>query len=230
MNPFGNKGELEKMRLRAFKDAKCQQAAPDLDLNLMVNPDTFNIQNGIKLADKNVAGNSGSNPAYAGHDSRRIDFEFLLDRSGAIPGAPPHEKGIRPELSKLEMMLKGFDGDTHQTYYLNLSWGDYTMYCKLDSLQVTYKLFKPDGTPLRATVRCGFSEFQEDSLRVAEENKMSPDVSHSRTAPEGEHLPFQTFKIYGDSKYYLEVARANGIVNFRRLKTGSTLQFPPLEK
>ena len=37
-------------------------------------------------------------------------------------------------------------------------------------------------------------------------------------------------KIYGDSKYYLEVARVNQLTNFRKLTPGQELLFPPLEK
>jgi len=39
-----------------------------------------------------------------------------------------------------------------------------------------------------------------------------------------------SFKIYGDSKYYLEVARANKLINFRKLKIGQKIFFPPLQK
>jgi hypothetical protein len=34
--------------------------------------------------------------------------------------------------------------------------------------------------------------------------------------------------IYGSSAYYIEVARANGLTDFRDLVVGSQLLFPPL--
>jgi len=39
-----------------------------------------------------------------------------------------------------------------------------------------------------------------------------------------------TFRIYGDSKYYLEVAKANNITNFRKLTVGGKIFFPPIQK
>ena len=42
--------------------------------------------------------------------------------------------------------------------------------------------------------------------------------------------PLLTHEIYGDPEIYLEVAIANRLTNFRKLKTGGTLIFPPLEK
>jgi nucleoid-associated protein YgaU len=46
----------------------------------------------------------------------------------------------------------------------------------------------------------------------------------------GDTLPLMCYRIYGDPKYYLQVAEANGLDNFRRLKPGTDIFFPPLEK
>jgi nucleoid-associated protein YgaU len=91
-------------------------------------------------------------------------------------------------------------------------------------------LFKPDGTPLRATARAKFKGFVEDDLRVAKENNSSSDLTHIREVKEGDTLPLMTFRIYGDSKYYLEVAKVNRITNFRKLTVGQKIFFPPIEK
>ena len=95
-------------------------------------------------------------------------------------------------------------------------------------MDITYKLFKPDGTPIRALVKAKFKGFVEDVLRVAKENNSSPDLTHVRMVKEGDTLPLMTFRIYGDSKYYLEVAKANKIQNFRKLKVGQEIFFPPI--
>jgi hypothetical protein len=36
-------------------------------------------------------------------------------------------------------------------------------------------------------------------------------------------------QIYGDPRYYLQVARFNGLKNYRRLAVGQELLFPPLK-
>ena len=46
----------------------------------------------------------------------------------------------------------------------------------------------------------------------------------------GDTLPLLCFLIYGDSRHYLEVARANKLVNFRNLTVGEELSFPPFDK
>ena len=97
-------------------------------------------------------------------------------------------------------------------------------------MDITFKLFKSDGTPLRATATAKFKGFIEDNLRVALENNTSPDLTHVRIVTEGDTLPLMTYRIYGDSKYYLEVAKVNKITNFRKLKVGQQIFFPPIEK
>ena len=70
----------------------------------------------------------------------------------------------------------------------------------------------------------------EDNLRLAEENNSSPDLSHFRTVKDGDTLPLMCEKIYGHQKHYIEVARYNKMVNFRRIKAGQQIEFPPLDK
>ena len=52
----------------------------------------------------------------------------------------------------------------------------------------------------------------------------------SYTVKAGDELPLITYDIYGDPHYYLEVARANKLTDFRNLRAGTTLHFPPVDK
>ena len=51
-----------------------------------------------------------------------------------------------------------------------------------------------------------------------------------RTVKAGDTLPLMCYRIYGDPKYYLDVAEVNHLGNFRVLIPGSALVFPPIEK
>jgi nucleoid-associated protein YgaU len=75
-----------------------------------------------------------------------------------------------------------------------------------------------------------FKEFKEEDLRVAEENNASPDLTHVRVVKDGDSLPLMCYRIYGDARYYMDVARTNGLVNFRSLTPGTKLVFPPFDK
>ena len=97
-------------------------------------------------------------------------------------------------------------------------------------MSIEFKLFGSDGTPLRAVAKTKFKGTVEDDLRVAKENNNSPDLTHIRIVNLGDTLPLMTYRIYGDSKYYLEVAKANNLNQFRKLEVGQKIMFPPIEK
>jgi nucleoid-associated protein YgaU len=56
----------------------------------------------------------------------------------------------------------------------------------------------------------------------------SPDLTHSVQVKDGDLLPLLTSQIYKDQNYYLQVAKVNKLKNFRKLKAGTTLVFPPI--
>jgi nucleoid-associated protein YgaU len=100
----------------------------------------------------------------------------------------------------------------------------------LKSASIAYKLFQPDGAPLRAVISATFTDNSDDRTRVAVAQDSSPDVTHVRQVQAGDTLPLLCYRIYGDPRRYVEVAQANGLNDFRRLKAGTRLLFPPVAK
>ena len=70
----------------------------------------------------------------------------------------------------------------------------------------------------------------DDQTRVALAQDQSPDLTHVRLIKEGQDLPSLCNEVYGDPQLYVEVARANRLDNFRSLKPGTKVFFPPLQK
>jgi LysM repeat protein len=66
---------------------------------------------------------------------------------------------------------------------------------------------------------------QEEALRA---NRSSPDLSHKVMVKAGDTLPLLCYRIYRDSSWYRDVARINNLDDFRDLKPGTRLVFPPL--
>ena len=75
-----------------------------------------------------------------------------------------------------------------------------------------------------------FVEQVEDSYRVKKERKSSPDLTHRRVVKAGDHLSLMCAEIYGDPSYYLQVAAANGLDDYRHLVPGQTIRFPPIRE
>ena len=229
-------GELRKMTLTGYKDNALQQPTGNV-YTAVVNPETYTLNDEIQSNQEQPAGTSANQPAFTRIAPRKLDFEFLFDSTGALQGnglgvALPLSVGSQQDVwEQVEQFKKTvftFDGDTHQPPFVALEWGKFRFRCKAEKVSVTYKLFKPDGTPIRAVAKVSFVEVVPDQLRVARENAHSPDLTHVRTVMAGDNLPLLCFRLYGDATLYREVARVNKLVNFRSLRVGQQLFFPPI--
>ncbi|MCG8699170.1 MAG: hypothetical protein MI922_14040 [Bacteroidales bacterium] len=221
-------GDPPKMMIYAYTDNEFNDEVSNFEA--ILNPESYALDYKIEYEDSQAAGTSGAELRFKRIAPQKMDFEFLFDRTGAISGYYDEGEGVLNDIDELKSVVLDYDGEIHRTRYLKLSWGTLLFKCCLTNLTVTYKLFKSDGTPLRAVVKCSFDEFKEENLRVAEENTSSPDLTHIRTVNDGDTLPLMCHRIYGDSKYYLEVARVNNLTDFRNLEVGDKVIFPPLEK
>lgn len=234
-------GELIKLQIKAYSDEQFSQEVADGEFRSLLNPENYKFSYKIEQNDDQASGTSAAAPRFNKALPEDLDLEFVFDRTGVITdyGAPGSSDdktfkdeggGIIDDIEKFKKVIFDYNGDEHKPNYLIISWGTLLFKGTLSEMDITFKLFKSDGTPLRAVARAKFKGFVEDDLRVAKENNSSPDLTHVRIVKEGDTLPLMSFRIYGDSKYYLEVARANQISNFRKLKVGQKIFFPPIQK
>ncbi|NTS41821.1 LysM peptidoglycan-binding domain-containing protein [Flavisolibacter sp. BT320] len=231
-------GKLEKMIIEGFQKPDFRTGSLGR-FAVQINPETFVRNYAIEYVDKNAPGKEGSQVEYNYSQPQTMDVEFILDGTGVLPpdGFPAGNPvsaavklDVKQKIEELKTVVYNYVGEKHEPPYVQLTWGTEIFKCRLQSLNVTYKIFKPDGTPLRASVKCAFKEHIPDQENAAVTEASSPDLTHVRLVKEGESLPLMCYQIYGDEKLYLEVARANGLTNFRELQTGQALFFPPLAK
>ena len=224
-------GELTKLKIKAYKDERFSQEVANGEFNSLVNPEKYQVRYQIEQNQSQAQGTSSVAPRYNRTLPEDLELDFVFDRSGVLKGYSDESgEGILGDVEKFKKVIFDYNGDEHKPNYLIISWGALLFKGSLSSMEISFKLFKPDGTPIRATANARFKCFIEDSLRVAKENNNSPDLTHVRIVNEEDTLPLMTFRIYGDSKYYLKVARVNNLVNFRKLTAGQKIFFPPLEK
>jgi hypothetical protein len=89
-------------------------------------------------------------------------------------------------------------------------------------------MFDMFGLPIRAKISASFTERTPSGLGALLSMLSSPDLTHKIEVKEGDILPLLTYKTYNNQNYYLQVARVNKLKNFRKLKAGTTLVFPPI--
>jgi len=218
-------GKLEKMMIMAYAKPNFSQQVGST-FNVLVNPEKYTHSHSVSYNKETGQGSPGTSIKFEKVDPEKVSFELVFDATGVIPGS---SSPIQSQIDSFKELVYNYNGEIHSTNYLKLSWGTLLFKCRLTSLEVTYTLFKPDGTPLRAKANASFEEYTDANTIAKEANKSSPDLTHMRTVRSGDTLPLMCYRIYGDSKYYLHVAEANDLSDFRELKPGQTLLFPPLE-
>jgi hypothetical protein len=216
-------GELKRMVIEAYKKPDYSGGPAD-QFTVMFNPSTYSQKYEVQYHDRQGQGDTGSPQVFGKVKPQEYTFEFLFDGTGTA--TDPVD--VQTSVDRFLTVTGKHDGDIHRPLYLKLLWGALISKCVLTSAEITYTLFKPDGYPLRAKVKATFAENIEDALRVAEERKQSPDLTHQRVVAEGDHLTLLCDQIYGDPSLYLQVAAANGLDNYRRLEVGQVLRFPPV--
>jgi hypothetical protein len=227
-------GKLEKMLILAFSDSEKAEngGVNDADdmFEALINPESYTLQYKLKFSEGTQGqGTSGAQLKYEYTEPEEITFEFLFDNTGIIDGQP--RASIAADLKKFKEVLIAYKGDSHEPRHFKLVWGENSIFKgRVTEVSINHKMFKPDGTPIRATATVKFRSSIEEQKRAAQENRSSPDLTHVRKVKFGDTLPLMCYRIYGDPKYYLQVAEANGLDNFRRLKPGTDIFFPPLVK
>ncbi len=221
----------DKMIIQSFSDPKFEDELKDAGPFIVhVNPENYTQSTTINFSEEQAPGTSANGSNHEKTEPVTLGFDFLLDRTGALGNESDSENGVEDDIALFRKVTLDFEGEIHKPRYLKLCWGSLIFKCQMEKLDVEYKLFNREGKALRANLKCSFREFKEDSLRVAEENKSSPDLSHVRIAKEGDTLPLMCSRIYGDSRHYIEVARVNRLYSFRRLTQGQRILFPPIAK
>jgi nucleoid-associated protein YgaU len=215
-----------KLTIIPFEDSENVQMGPPAGPPFVAqfNPESFTLNNEIEFGPEEPAhGDDGEEAKFKSIKPRTFSFEFMLDGSGATG-----EK--REVLLQIELFraTAGFSGTIHRPRFLVLNWGPFIATCVLESFSITYKLFRPDGTPLRAVLSASFREHKPKALKELLKNLASPDIIQAHVVKEGEHLSLITHRIYKDPRYYFHVAEKNGLNNLRQLATGKTVYFPPL--
>ena len=230
---MGSNGMLTKLKITAFSDP--EQGAKVGEFEAFYNPTSFTALFSVKYADINKGTtNSKHEMRYAGYDQATFTIEFMLDGTGASSstGSNSGEKlDVDKKIADFNKYVYGYQGDTHRPTYLLLEWGEAIKAQKvvLTTVTITRDLFSPDGKTLRAKLNCTFKEYSYVQLIEAEMEKKSPDMTHMRVVKQGDRLPLMCEGIYGDDRLYLQVARYNGLSDYRKLTPGQKLYFPPLQ-
>jgi hypothetical protein len=231
-------GKVEKMRIQAFSDPTCATPVGE-PYTFQVNPETYNYKYQLEYAQDQAPGTSGTPLKYFRQVPNEWNFDILIDGTGVIKNAsaldisllgsvsPPD---VQAEVDTLKSIVLDFNGEVHRNQFLKISWGSRDVFKgTLVSLDLNYKLFKTDGSPLRVVAKLQLREWIDPEQRIREEDASSPDITHERIFGGSDRFAQMTYKLYNDPSWYIDVAAANELNSFRRIAIGTRIKFPPLQ-
>jgi hypothetical protein len=237
-------GQLQKMKLVSYLDNTFDDTRKTGDeYEALINPESYSLTYGIEVNEISAQGSGESITTFNKRSAQSLTFKFVFDGTGvvqkggggllsglAVPGLPSDKPDVVKDFEQFKKVIYKYDSDTHEPRFVQLRWGPLLYNCRLTSMTVAFKLFKPDGTPVRAEADCSFRGVIDEKKLAGLEDRHSPDLTKMRTVIEGDTLPLLCFQEYGDSKYYLEVARFNKLTSFKQIVPGTKLFFPPIAK
>jgi hypothetical protein len=217
--------QLEKLYILSYSDPGYNTVTGP-PFYALINPETYSYKYKIEFCETQAPGTSGVALKFNKMPPQEFNFDFLFDGTGVISS---NIVPVADQLDSFRQKILQYQGEIHRPYYLKIHWGTLLFKGVLTAMDIEFKLFQPDGSPLRAVAKCSFKGTVEENLRVAQENPMSPDITHERIVNAGDKLPVMTKKIYNDKKYYIDVATYNELDGFRNIETGTKIFFPPTE-
>jgi hypothetical protein len=221
---------LVKMKVTAWENSDFTGNLGEMEV--MINPEKYSQTYKICYTDPQAQGSNGGSPKFRKIPSETVKLELVFDGTGVVPPAKGEKQsptdGITKKINQFRTLVFNFNGKIHSPKFLTLAWGRLLFNGRLSTLDITYTLFKPDGTPLRARASTTFIGYNDEDELAKMANKSSPDLSHLITVKAGDTLPLLCQGVYGSSAFYVQVARANNLTDFRRIAPGTRLLFPPL--
>ena len=217
-------GELNRLTIRGYEKADCK--GDFMEFQAYVNPAEITLGFEAEYASQSGTGTTPGPLHFNRIKSGDLTVTFFLDGTGANGRKVDVQQQIRQFID-----TTGYDGNGHEPRFLMIAWGKLPIFrSRLKSASTVYKLFTADGIPLRAVITATFTEAVDARTSELKAGNKSADLTHVRLVKAGDTLPALCGLVYGEPRMYLEVARANGLDNFRALPAGAQLRFPPLAR
>jgi len=216
-------GELTKMKIVAYKDPDFSSRLGEYDV--LVNPENYKLKNEQQYSTNDTTiGSSVQTSKYKGGGTGLFDLVLFFDGTGIIS-----KSKVDDQIKEVKNLVYQYNGDIHEPNYLRVYWGTQSLFQgRLKSWNVSYSMLDMDGSPLRAEVSLVLVASVSAKKKALEEKKNSSDLTHIRHVSAGDNLPLMCYRIYGDSSYYIKVAQYNNLTNFRSIKPGDEIIFPPV--
>ena len=196
------------------------KVSPDV-IPLRFNPTEYQLQKQNNFAEIAIPGLETPPIQYVRGASEKLTLELIVDTSDTL-------EDVRKKYVDAVRDLLNINTELHAPPLVAFEWDREIFKGVLESLNVTYTLFGPDGVPLRAKLSTTLKEYRPVNVQFSERPRNSPDVEKSFTVRRGDELWSIAAQIYRDPAQWRALAIANDIKDPRSLEPGTQLLVPRL--
>ncbi|MCP4756016.1 MAG: peptidoglycan-binding protein [Proteobacteria bacterium] len=215
---------MAKEMLSIYQCAPGTKSVKGGPFKVMINPSNYSHGHTIEYSKEKANDSIASELKFSQVKPETVKFNVIFDGTGVVKS----DKPVKTLIKDLREKVYEYEGSEHQTPHVKLVWGSFTFYGRLTTMSIDYTMFTPGGDPLRAKVDMNFEGYMDRSEESKTKDQQSPDLTHILEFKAGDTLPLACHRIYKDSSYYHEIAVYNNITNFRDIKPGTRLVFPPI--
>lgn len=208
-------------------------------LDCWFNPQDYSITKTSRWEAKSTPGQPMPIPQYTGGEPRTLNVDLLFDDSESPSG---DVRGVAERLFRLlevdDQQGSAANKNSGRPPMVEFGWGAATTFKAIvTSLTVKYTLFRPNGTPVRATAAIGLMQAQETpgGASARWKPRQNPTTGglagiRSHVVRDGDSLHSIAFREYGDPTRWRAIAEANEIDDPVRLRRGLQLVVPRLHE
>ena len=228
--------ELSKAKFKVFKqDGSSEQ------ITVQYNPNSLSFEKPVHTAEIAIPGLDSPLKQFVRGGTETASVELFFDTT---------ERGTGVGATSVTTLTDAFyglvkiDPQTHAAPVCSFIWGERfpgdrlperygnqrrtEFSCVVTSVKQDFKLFSPEGTPLRAVLTLKLEEYVPLQRQIEQLNLQSADHTRSHVLEQGESLALVSWQYLHDARDWRHIATANGIDDPRRITPGQTLTVPPL--
>jgi len=194
---------------------------PDPRIPLRFNPSEYQLQKTNNFAEIGIPGLESPPIQFVRGAAEKLSLELLADTSDTL------EDVRKKYVDKLRNLMR-LNAETHAPPIVAFTWDTQVFKGVLESLTITYVLFSPDGVPLRAKLSVTLKEYRPAAVQARESPTFSPDFDKTFVVRRGDTLSGIAGQVFRDPSLWREIARANDVMDPRRIRPGDALRIPKL--
>lgn len=233
---------LEKMRITNLDVA---QKAGENPVTVLYNPQSYVQSRSVDYSQTPLLNSDKPLVQFTHGSAEILQFDLFLDSisaGGEVGGTTgvrqsfesnqgnlsrANQIDVRDHAKKIYDLMTTVTG-VHRPPRLKIEWGSLQFIGFLTSCTQQFVKFSESGDPVRAQLQCQFIEHADLEKEKGMFPLGSPDTTKYRTLRQGDSLWALSAREYGEVGQWREIARANGIVNPRRLRCGDVIVIPAL--